>query len=264
MFRGRRFLFIVDAGQIDPDLRRVIEKGKGAYATFMAGSGRAALAKQLGKMLSQAESDVTRIVVVADVGAVKTAVGASEWNELETEVTGYKLFSIAVYGSNPNIRLGIQVKKEEDIIHSVLRADLKGLVDDASQSMSQSSLPSIIPNSISDELSSTQTKRRSMNNKAGSQELDEIPQPSRTSLKRRAPSKAPEESKDASLPSPEPEEPPRKKLARRAPSRTESPPPPQKSETIEIDDSPPPPPRRVCISSDSSRLLNACHCTATP
>jgi hypothetical protein len=121
MFKGFRFLCVVEKGrEINSDRRGVISRGGGSMERFDGGGGRAKWHKALSS--ASAKDGVKKLVVVADEGNMKTAVGKDTWQDLNDEAE--KSFSSFVAPrTKPFVRFGLRFISPGNITKAVMNVD---------------------------------------------------------------------------------------------------------------------------------------------
>lgn len=86
LFKDRRFIFVGEKGrEVQDAVKELVKRGRGQYECFAVDSGKLGLHSVLAKAKSKGKD----VVLVAEEDAMKAAMGADEWKELQQEAARY-------------------------------------------------------------------------------------------------------------------------------------------------------------------------------
>lgn len=174
LFRGYRFMFVGEKGRETQDaMKELVKRAEGDYECVAVEGGRSAWHKALAKGKSKGKA----LVLVADEGSMKIAIGQDRWQEFVDEAKSFEL------------RFVNRAKVIEAVIHIDIQFIDSSLKGGDADTQSGSPLPDVVQNTHPDEPSippQTQEPTPAL--------ASEAPPPRRPLVRRlpsRAPSRAP-------------------------------------------------------------------------
>lgn len=142
MLKGYRFVFAGEKGrEVPAGYREVAKRGGAEYEAFAVSAGVVRWRKALIRAKALAEEKSAKVVLVTDGGAMELAVGAEEWDEMASVAKSLELESIL----------------PENILQAIAYVDTFYVdsagtpADSQKQGSGESSLPDVVPNTMSAE-----------------------------------------------------------------------------------------------------------------